>query len=230
MICGWDKTVSILYITPEPLLTAMFLRAQLCSMLIQMVHGLRVTCSLLAQEVPSHMVSSIKAIAGTWRTKRHRNLAEEVSMLPVTVTLTLVTPLTFTTSKKMDGDSSVSHYNHISPLAETLRITHQVTTTFQKCITMVPMVLGMGTKSGRLVKVPQILLQKQRQRQLKCSISSCFVLYYSQIFGLHIEILREILLQNVCLFAKEILWLHQLVLPNWACWCHEATPLHLPIV
>ena len=103
----------------------------------------------------------------------------------------------------MDGDSSVSHYNHISPLAETLRITHQVTTTFQKCITMVPMVLGTGTKSGRLVKVPQILLQKQRQRQLKCSISSRFVLYYSQIFGLHIEILREILLQNVCLSRKR---------------------------
>jgi len=107
MICGWDKTVSEFEAKITNFVSLMFLRAPPSSMLIQMEPVSKAIFFLLAQEAPSPMVCWIKDTIGICPTKRLRSLADGVSTLLVIATLSLEILVTFTTSKRMVGNSSV---------------------------------------------------------------------------------------------------------------------------
>lgn len=96
MICGWDKTVSVLTDGPSEgsdnkrgqptcLLTILqHKRGRHCSTSTQMEQGSKVMSSALAQARHLPMVCWTKVTAGNWKTQRHRSLDAEAFTRPRT--------------------------------------------------------------------------------------------------------------------------------------------------
>jgi hypothetical protein len=112
MICGWDKTVRlpcVIFLLTRPRLSSMHhRRVRQYTTSTRTGPDLRATFSPLGPVRPMRTVSSTRATAGTWPTRKRRSSADGASTLQATATRSQVTLVTSTTSRRTAGASSVS--------------------------------------------------------------------------------------------------------------------------